>query len=265
MAAGVARAIARGGAVGAMVYSLEMSDTQLMARFHCDEAFDDDPRNAITYNQALNPRRLLSMPQAERLLNASARVAELPMLFDYSSSLTVGEIAAKTRGGALLMQRKFGRPLGLVVIDYLKFVRASERYRGQRVLEVGEITGGCKQLAKDLGVPVILLTQLSRKVEERETKIPELSDLRDSGEIEQDADVVIFLFRRAYYLQNNPKITTDVALQTELLDCMNKLMVIVGKNRHGPTGNTDVFCHMGASAIRSLAQEDRNNEPEMFR
>lgn len=271
LATGIARAISRGGpgrqaveanGIGGMVFSLEMSDTQQMARLHCDEAFDDDG-DVITYNQALNPRRFLGVPQGERLLRAADRIEKLPLIFDYSASLTMGELAAKARSAAMSLKNKFGKSLGFIVIDYLKFIKASERYRGQRVLEVGEITGATKQLAKDLGIPIILLTQLSRAVEQTEHKVPDLSHLRDSGEIEQDADLVVFLLREAYYLQNNPKTVEDVALQTKLLECINTLTIIVAKNRHGPTGSTDVYCHMGASAIRNLHRDA--GEVEMFR
>lgn len=259
---GVACAVARqardrGGEFGAGMFSMEMSENQLMARFHCDEAFGDGSvADAITYNQALNPKRFLTMPQGERLMEAGRRFANLPLMVDFSSSLTVGEIQAKARGMALSLERKFGKKLGLLVVDYINFVQAGNRYAGNRVNEVGEISRGMKQLAKDLNVPVVLLSQLSREVEKREDKIPILADLRMSGDIEQDADVVVFLYREAYYLQNNPKTFADPHLQARLQECSHNLLLVVAKNRHGPTGNVDAFCHMGSSSIRNLARQE---------
>lgn len=259
VATGVTRNVARGQSgiknpVGAGYLSLEMSRDQTMARILCDEAFDDGG-TPIEYRDALHPKRL-SMPYAERLLAANERIESLPLMVDYSSSTTIGEIAAKGRSMALTLKRKFNVHMGVLVIDYLKFVKSSDRYRGQRVYEVGEISAGCKQLAKDEGWAIILLAQLSRAVEMTEDKIPNLSHLRESGDLEADADLVVFLFRKAYYLQNNPKIGVDTALQMELQDCINTLMLIVAKQRSGPTGNINVFCHMGASAIRSLARPE---------
>ena len=132
------------------------------------------------------------------------------------------------------------------MIDYLKFVRASDRYRGQRVYEVGEITAGLKALAKDLGVCVVLLAQLNRAVEQRADKRPELSDLRESGDIEADADVVLLLFREAYYLKDK----ADPDSMARLLACENALEIIIAKCRMGAVGVVETFCHPGASAVR---------------
>lgn len=254
VAESIVRNVARNG-MGASYLSLEMSRDQTMARFLCDEAFDDGGA-PIEYRDALHPKRL-AMPSAERLLAARERVDKLPLMIDYSSRLSLGTIAAKARSMALTIKRKFGVDMVMLVIDYLKFIEAGDRYRGNRVYEVGEISAGLKQLAKDEGWAVVLLAQLSRQVEMTEDKIPNLSHLRESGDLEADADLVVFLFRRAYYLQNNAKIGTDTALQLELQDCINTLMLIIAKQRSGPTGNINVFCHMGASAIRSLARQEQ--------
>jgi replicative DNA helicase len=142
-----------------------------------------------------------------------------------------------------------GKKLEFIVVDYLKFIRASDRYRGHRNLEVGEITGGLKSLAKDIGIAVILLCQLNRETEKTSDRRPELAHLRDSGEIEQDADVVLFLFREAYYLQNDPN-----GDPSRLAEVQNILEIICAKQRMGPTGTVQVFCHPGASAIRDLGR-----------
>lgn len=255
VAGGIARGCARAGE-GAGMFSLEMPQQELMARLHCDEAFSDGLA-AITYQRALNPRRLhLSMEEGQRLLDAQERLARLPLMFDFSSSLTVGEIAAKARGMAMVLERKFKTKLRAIIVDYIKFVKASDRYRGQRVYEIGEISASLKQLAKELDVAVILLAQLSRKVEETTHKIPDLSHLRESGDLEADADLVVFLYREAYYIQNNPEALKDPAMMVRLQECLNTLMLVVAKNRHGPTGNIEVYCNMGSSAIRDLAQPE---------
>jgi replicative DNA helicase len=144
-----------------------------------------------------------------------------------------------------------GKQLGFIVIDYLKFLRASERYRGQRHYEVGEISGGLKTLAKDLGIPIILLAQLNREVEKRAEKRPELSDLRESGDLEADADVVLLLYREAYYLANEVK--TNPEAEDRFRECQFKLEIIVAKQRMGEVGPVTVFCHPGSSAVRDLS------------
>ena len=257
LAGGVALPVAKAGH-GVGFFSLEMSDEQLMARLHCDECFNDRGE-PITYNNALRPKTL-SMQHGQRILDAERRIAGLPLMFDFSSRLTVGEIAAKARGMAMMLQRKFGTALRLLVVDYLKFVQATDRYKGNRVYEVGEIASGLKQVAKDLNCCVILLCQLSRKVEERDEKVPQLADLRESGDLEADADAVLFIYREAYYLQNDPRTANDIAKQTRLVECINRMLLILAKNRHGPTGNVEAFCHMGASAIRNLHRQEDNEE-----
>jgi len=264
LAAQFARGVARHGD-GAGMFSLEMPEPELMARMLCDEAYVET-NGTVTYQRVLNPKSLgLTMVEGEKILDAQRRLAELPLMFDFSSSLTVGEIAAKARGMGMALKRKHGTPLKVLVVDYVKFVKATDRYRGQRVYEIGEISASLKQLAKDMNIAVILLAQLSREVEKTEHKIPDLSHLRESGDLEADADLVVFLFRRAYYLQNNPEAMNDPRMQQELLECMNRLLLIVPKNRHGPTGNVEVFCHMGAAAVRDLVETEDYAEALMAR
>jgi replicative DNA helicase len=108
-------------------------------------------------------------------------------------------------------------------------------------------------LAKDLGISVLLLAQLNREVEKRPDKRPELADLRESGDLEADADIVLLLFREAYYLENDPSVATDGEKAARLEACRYRLEIIVGKQRMGATGKVDVFCHPGASALRDMA------------
>ena len=133
--------------------------------------------------------------------------------------------------------------LGLIVVDYIQLMRTnSKRFEG-RVQEISEITQGLKALAKELGVPVLALSQLSRAVELRDDKIPLLSDLRESGSIEQDADVVMFVYRQEYYLEKKePKLGTveHGEWQSKMNDVVGSADIIIGKQRHGPTGKIEV-------------------------
>lgn len=238
--AGFARAAARAGS-GVALFSLEMGEEQITSRILADIAFH--PQVQITGKEIIEGR--VDERGIRRLQDAADEMHRLALHIDFSTNLTVGEIAAKVR----VLRDKFrarGTRLGVIVIDYLKFVRASERYRGQRVYEVGEITAGLKALAKDMGICVVLLAQLNRAVEQRSDRRPELSDLRESGDIEADADVVLLLFREAYYLKDKD----DEESIAKMIDCENKLEIIIAKCRMGATGTVDAFCHPGASAIR---------------
>jgi replicative DNA helicase len=236
-ATSVARQAAAAGYAGGL-FSLEMPEAQVTARLISDALYDEGHEVSaanILQNQ-------LSESQRAGVYLAQREFRNLPLLIDDSSGLTVGEVSARTRSWQSRCERA-GKKLSFIVIDYLKFLRASERYRGQRHYEVGEITGGLKGLAKDLGVAVVLLVQLNREVEKTTDKRPELAHLRESGDIEADADVVLLLFREAYYLA----MTDD----SRLRDVEHKLEIIVAKQRMGQTGVVQVFCHPGASALRN--------------
>lgn len=239
----IARQAARKGHAGGF-FSLEMPSEQISARFISDEAFSGP--HSIAANQVLMGH--LRMDQAERVAEASRAFSDLPLALDDSSSLTVGEIGARTRSLRNRFARE-GKALEFIVVDYLKFIKATERYRGQRHYEVGEISAGLKTMAKDLGIAVVLLVQLNREVEKRPDKRPELSDLRESGDLEADADVVLLLYREAYYLANDKN-----ADPSRVEAAQNALEIIVGKQRMGSTGSVEVFIHPGASALRDLAR-----------
>jgi replicative DNA helicase len=238
--ANLARATAQAGN-GCALFSLEMPVEEIGARILSDHAFH--PNIAVTSKQIYEAE--LDERQMARVNAAADDLAKIPLLIDASPTLTVGEICARTRAAADRF-RKQGITLKVVVIDYLKFVRASDRYRGQRVYEVGEITSGLKAMAKDLGVCVILLAQLNRAVESRADKRPELSDLRESGDIEADADIVLLLFREAYYLKDK----SDAESMARMALIEDKLEIIVAKSRMGATGPVLAYCHPGASVIR---------------
>lgn len=238
--ANIARATAQAGN-GCAMFSLEMPSEEIGSRILSDQAFH--PQFVVTSKQIYEGR--LNAQEMQRVSRAANDLASYPMVIDASPSLTVGEISARARAAADTM-RKSGHELRVVVIDYLKFVRASERYRGQRVYEVGEITAGLKALAKDMGICVVLLAQLNRAVEARSDKRPELSDLRESGDIEADADIVLLLFREAYYLKDK----TDAESQARLAAAEDLLEIIVAKCRMGSTGTVHAYCNPGASVAR---------------
>ena len=207
-----------------LFFSLEMSKEQLIDRMLADVS-GVDAWNIRTGN--------LSDEDFAKLSEASGEMAEAPIFIDDTPGLTVLEMRTKARRAA------HQQPLGLIVIDYLQLIQASGgRSDGNRVQEVSEISRGLKLLARELNVPVIALSQLSRTVESRSPQIPQLADLRESGSIEQDADIVMFIYREAYY---NPD--TDRENITDL---------IIAKHRNGPTGKVELYFHPERLRFMSL-------------
>ena len=201
---------------GAVVgfFSLEMSAQQVMTRIVAEQVGVSSERVR---------RGQLTGPEMDRLITVTAGLEGLPFNVDEQGALGISALRARARR----LKRQKG--LDLLVVDYLQLV-ASSRQDG-RVQEVSEITRGLKTLAKELNVPVIALSQLSREVEKREDKRPKLSDLRDSGTIEQDADVVMFVYREDYYLERGSD-----ADRARLASVAGKAEVHIAKHRHGPTG-----------------------------
>lgn len=213
-----------------LFYSLEMSKEQLVDRMLSDVS-GVDSWNIRTGN--------LSDEDFAKLSEASGEMAEAPIYIDDTPGLTVLEIRTKARRAA------HQAPLGLIVIDYLQLIQGSGRSDGNRVQEVSEISRGLKLLARELNVPVIALSQLSRTVESRTPQVPQLSDLRESGSIEQDADIVMFIYREAYY---NPD--TDRENITDL---------ILAKHRNGPTGKVELYFHPERLRFMSLDKQHSDN------
>ena len=220
---------------GAVVgfFSLEMSAEQLAARILSEQAqiASDKMR-----------RGTLTNTEFDKLVVASQQLHQLPIFIDDTPALSVSALRTRAR------RLKRNEGLGLVIVDYLQLMDGSSR-SDNRVQEISEITRGLKTLAKELDVPVLALSQLSRAVEQREDKRPQLSDLRESGTIEQDADVVSFIFRQAYYDERNepvqrPEESTDKYTarysEWEERSEQNRFIaeLIIGKQRHGPTGTT---------------------------
>jgi replicative DNA helicase len=174
----------------------------------------------------------------DKIAAVAREMETLPLYIDETGGLSIAQLAARAR------RLKRQRGLDVLVIDYVQLLSGSaKRAAESRVQEITEITTRLKALAKELNVPILALSQLSRQVENRDDKRPQLSDLRESGSIEQDADVVMFVFREEYYLANKePRPGTDehIKWQTELEAAYGKAEIIIGKQRHGPTGTVQL-------------------------
>ena len=206
-----------------LIFSLEMSKEQLVDRMLSAESGID----------AWNLRTgRLTDADFQKLGEAMGSLSEAPIYIDDTPGITALEMRTKAR------REQHKHNLGLVIIDYLQLMSGSTKSDGNRVQEISEISRGIKALARELNVPVIALSQLSRTVEQRSPQIPQLSDLRESGSIEQDADLVMFIYREDYYNE-----------ETERKHISD---VIIGKHRNGPTGKIELFFHPEQLAFRNL-------------
>jgi replicative DNA helicase len=177
----------------------------------------------------------------------------MPLYIDQTGGISIAQLVARAR------RLKRQRGLDILFIDYLQLLSGSNKKGDNRVQEVTEITTGLKALAKELNVPVIALSQLSRGVESRDDKRPQLQDLRESGSIEQDADVVMFVFREEYYVKNRePKPGTEEHFkwQAEMDSIHGKAELIIGKQRHGPTGTVQLQFDAEVTRFSDLAVAD---------
>ena len=205
-------------------FSLEMSSEQLSTRILAEQS-------RIKSNDIR--RGKISEEQFDKFIEISKNISELPLYIDETPAISIAALSNRARR----IKRLYG--LDMVVVDYIQLMKASN-FREGRVQEISEITQGLKALAKELSVPVLALSQLSRAVEHRDDKKPQLSDLRESGSIEQDADVVMFVYREAYYLQGKeprPATVEHAEWQAKMNDISHLAEIIIGKQRHGPTGN----------------------------
>jgi replicative DNA helicase len=205
-------------------------------------------------------RGKISEEDFHHIVEVSRDLQTLPLYVDATGGLTIGQVAARAR------RLKRQRGLGLVVVDYLQLLAGSTRRAAEgRVQEVSEITTGLKALAKELHVPILALSQLSRQVENRDDKRPQLADLRESGSIEQDADVVLFIYREEYYLsRREPRPNTQEFFdwQQQMEKATGTAEVIIGKQRHGPTGTVSLQFDASLTKFQNLANEDYL--PEQF-
>ncbi len=205
-------------------FSLEMSSEQLSTRILAEQS-------RIKSNDIR--RGKISEDQFDKFIETSKNIAELPLYIDETPAISIAALSNRARR----IKRIYG--LDLIVVDYIQLMRATNTRDG-RVQEISEITQGLKAIAKELAIPVLALSQLSRAVEQRDDKKPQLSDLRESGSIEQDADVVMFVYREAYYLERKeprPATVEHAEWQAKMNEVSNLAEIIIGKQRHGPTGN----------------------------
>lgn len=250
---GVAVSIGRAAALNdipALYFSLEMNEISLADRVLAEMCFDRG--EPISYESIA--RGTLGVHQANRVIEARRRLEEAPLNIETQGALSMSQIATRARKHHQLLERK-GKALGLLIVDHMHIMSASNRYSGQRVNEVTEISAGLKALAKELNVPVLALAQLSRQVEARDNKRPGLSDLRESGAIEQDADLIIFLYREAYYLKDRiDDDQKDMARLERLIQVQHKLEAAIAKNRNGPTTTVELFFDAGCNALGNAAR-----------
>jgi replicative DNA helicase len=230
---------------GAIVgfFSLEMSAEQLATRILSEQA--GIPSEKIR-------RGMIDESEFKRLVEVSQEMATIPLFIDQTGGLSIAQLAARARK----LKRQQG--LGLLVVDYLQLMTGTSKKGDNRVQEVSEITTGLKALAKELNIPILALSQLSRAVEAREDKRPQLADLRESGSIEQDADIVLFVFREEYYLERLKPAEGTIEFQ----DWMAKMQlvngraeIIIGKQRHGPIGTVPLQFDGNVTRFSDLARD----------
>jgi len=238
--------VVNGGVVG--FFSLEMSAEQLATRILSEQAEISSEKIR---------RGMITEDEFRRLVQVSQVMSRSPLYIDQTGGITIAQLAARAR------KLKRQRGLDLLIVDYLQLLSGSKRGGESRVQEVTEITTGLKALAKELEVPVIALSQLSRQVEQRDDKRPQLSDLRESGSIEQDADVVMFVYREEYYVER----TKPDEGKPEFAEWMQKMQmvegraeVIIGKQRHGPVGIVQLAFEANFTRFGNLAHGDRMPE-----
>ena len=237
------RKTAAGGVVA--FFSLEMSAEQLATRLLADASGVSSDR-----------LRKGEIDNAEyyRVRDAAVEIQDAPLFIDATGGLSIAKLTARAR------RLKRSKGLDLIVVDYLQLVTTDGSKGDNRVQEVSSITQGLKALAKELSVPVLALSQLSRQVENREDKKPQLSDLRESGSIEQDADVVMFVYREEYYLgraeprEGSPE---HLTWQEEMDHVRGKADAIIGKQRHGPIGTVRMSFNADLTKFGNLARDDR--------
>lgn len=247
VATAAAAACARTGK-GAIIISLEMQREELRARVLCDIARE---RRQIKYRDVLSGQ--ISNADAAELRLAADVLKTMPIQVDDRGGLSAAQISLSSRRMARQLDAQ-GVDVGLIVVDYLQLMSLDSQWRGDKNNGVGANSAAMKQLAKELNCPVMLLSQLNRSVELRDDKRPTMSDLRDSGSIEQDADVVIFPFRPEYYLarkvEEAKKDSDRIDLMADLSAAKGKLSLIVEKQRNGPRGIAPADIDVATASIR---------------
>ncbi|MEN2494616.1 MAG: Replicative DNA helicase [Hyphomicrobiaceae bacterium hypho_1] len=231
-----------GGKVG--FFSLEMSSEQLATRILSEQT-------EITSEKIR--RGMIDEKEFRKLADVARVMSEVPLFIDQTGGISIAQLAARARK----LKRQKG--LDLLIVDYLQLLSGGRRNGESRVHEITEITTGLKALAKELELPIVALSQLSRQVEQREDKRPQLSDLRESGSIEQDADVVMFIFREEYYVERTKPTEGTPEFsewQQKMFRVAGKAEVIIGKQRHGPIGTVQLAFEGNYTRFGNLAREE---------
>jgi replicative DNA helicase len=233
----------RGGIVG--FFSLEMAAEQLATRIIAEQS------GVPSYKIRRGDMR---EDDFYKITDTARDLQSIPFYIDQTGGISIAQLTARAR------RLKRQRGLDLLVVDYLQLLSGSGKRSDNRVQEMTEITTGMKALAKELNVPIIGLSQLSRQVESRDDKRPQLSDLRESGSIEQDADMVVFVYRDEYYLKGkepSPGTPEHIDWQSKMERVHGKAEVIIGKSRHGPTGTIQLAFQAEVTRFTDLAEEDK--------
>ena len=227
-------------------FSLEMSSEQLATRILAEDS---------SISSEKIRRGEMNSNDFQQILKSSSKLGNLPLFIDDSPNLSIAALRTRARR----LKRKYN--LDIIVIDYLQLIRPSVSRPDNRVLEIAEMTRNLKALSKELNIPVLCLSQLSRQVEQREDKRPQLSDLRESGAIEQDADVVMFVYREEYYLERKeptPGSEDYQKWQEKMGKIHNISEVIVAKQRHGPIGKINLHFEGATTKFSNLAKKKIN-------
>jgi replicative DNA helicase len=243
------RKTVNGGVVA--FYSLEMSAEQLAMRILADAS-------GVSSDKLRKGE--IDAADFGKIRDAAVEIGESPLFIDATGGLSMSKLAARAR-----RLKRMEHGLDLIVVDYLQLITTGEsNSQKNRVQEVSEITGALKALAKELSVPILALSQLSRQVEQREDKRPQLSDLRESGSIEQDADCVMFVYRESYYLgRAEPREGSEEHLkwQEDMDRLKHQAEVVIGKQRHGPIGIVKLSFDADTTKFGNLAQGQRYDQP----
>jgi len=240
IALSAARRMSEAGYKG-LFFSLEMTDTQLTPRIFSDIIFET---KEVHYTRMLAGQ--VSEAEFTLIRDAALTLESWPLQIE-QDDVSLSQIATRARQ----RKRKYG--LDYIVVDHIGHVQSADRYRGNRNLEISEISGGLMRLARELDIGVLALNQLSRAVEGRDNKRPTLSDLRDSGSLEQDAAIVMFVYREAYYLQYQeprPGTPEHGVWQEKMIACLNDIEIIIGKQRNGPTCTVQAYVNPACNAVR---------------
>ncbi|WP_310619916.1 replicative DNA helicase [Flexibacterium corallicola] len=231
-----------GGVVG--FFSLEMSAEQLATRIISEQT---------EISSSKIRRGDINEADFEKLVAATQHMQHVPLHVDQTGGISIASLVSKARR----LKRQKG--LDMIIVDYIQLLTGSSKNQGNRVQEITEITTGLKALAKELNTPIIALSQLSRQVENRDDKRPQMSDLRESGSIEQDADVILFVYREEYYMgkKEPPEGSPEYeGWKTEMDRVQGKAEVIIGKQRHGPTGIVELQFQGEFTRFSDLVDED---------